>query len=71
VSTSGIALAPSAKALPRSLVGHVRLLVGPRGLARLRRSLHGRRLLSARVTIVAVGPTGRRTTLVRHYVVAR
>jgi hypothetical protein len=52
-------------------VGQVRLRVGPAALRRLRRALGRRTGMTARVQIVAAGPTGRRTSLVRTYAVAR
>jgi hypothetical protein len=45
--------------------------VGPRALRRLRRALGRHRLMTARVTIVAAGVTGRRTTLARTFLVGR
>ncbi|HWG08188.1 MAG TPA: hypothetical protein VN672_04170 [Solirubrobacteraceae bacterium] len=60
-----------ARALPRAKAGHVRLRVGSRGLHRLQRALGKRRTMTARVRIVAVGPTGRRTTATRTYAVSR
>jgi tripartite motif-containing protein 71 len=60
-----------ARSLPAALPGHVRLRVGSTALARLRSELGRHRLMTARVRIVAVGPTGRRTTVNRSYIVAR
>jgi hypothetical protein len=45
--------------------------VGPVALRRLRRQLGARRGMRARVTVIAQGPTGRRTTVVRSYLVTR
>jgi len=60
-----------ARKLPPALAGHVRLSLGPTALRRLRRELGRHTRLTARVRIVAVGPTGRRTTLARTYAVTR
>src|SRR6185312_11961543 len=62
-----VALVAAARVLPRAHAGHVRLGVTPRTLARLRRALGRRVAMIARVRIVAVGPTGRRTTVNRIY----
>jgi tripartite motif-containing protein 71 len=59
------------RGLPAALTGHIRLRVSVRALARLRRELGARRGMRARVTILAVGPTGRRTTLHKSYLVTR
>ena len=56
-----------AKAVAGSRQVPVRLRIGPRTLGRLRRELGGRRRLRAAVTIVAAGPTGRRTVLSKTY----
>jgi DNA-binding beta-propeller fold protein YncE len=66
-----VKLIAAARALPGGLVGHVRLRIGPAALRRLRRELGPRTGMTARVRIVASGPTGRRTTLGRTYAVAR
>ncbi len=66
-----VPLVASARSLPRARYGHVRLLVGPRAFARLRRALGRRTSMTARVRIVAEGPTGKRTTVNRIYVVRR
>jgi tripartite motif-containing protein 71 len=66
-----VALIAAARGLPPQSSGHVRLRVGPGALRRLRRALGRRRRLTAQVTIVAAGPTGRRTTLTRTYTVGR
>ncbi len=60
-----------ARALPAKLAGHVRLRIGPRGLATLRRQLGRHRSLRARVTVLAAGPTGRRASVSRSYLVTR
>jgi hypothetical protein len=64
-------LAAAARGLPAARFGHVRLAVSARALRRLRRELGSTHPMRAQVTIVAVGPTGRRTTLRRSYLVAR
>ncbi len=69
--TRGVALLATARGLPAAHAGHVRLRVGPLGLRRLRRQLGRHTTLRARVKIVAAGPTGRRTTVLRSYVVRR
>ncbi len=66
-----VQLTSVARSLPAALAGHVRLLVGPGALRRLRRTLGERRAMRARVTIVAVGPTGLRTTITQSYLVSR
>jgi hypothetical protein len=66
-----VALVAAARPLPTALTGHVRLRVGAGALARLRRALGPHTAMVARVHIVAVGPTGRRTVLTRIYAVAR
>ncbi len=60
-----------ARPLPRALAGHVRLRVGALALRRLRSALGKHRAMTARVRILAAGPTGRRTTATRTYSVAR
>jgi tripartite motif-containing protein 71 len=66
-----VSLVAVARALPRAITGHVRLLLGPKTLARLRRELGSSQAMRARLTIVAAGPTGLRTTLTRTYTVLR
>ncbi len=66
-----ISLIADARGLPAAIAGHVRLPVGPTALRHLRRELGSRRAMTAHVTIVAVGPTGLRTTVTRSYVVRR
>jgi tripartite motif-containing protein 71 len=68
---SAVKLVAVARGLPAARSGHVRLAVTARALAQLRSALGSRRGLRARVTIVAVGPTGRRTTVQRTYLVTR
>ncbi len=67
----GVPLIAAARGLPPAVAGHVRLLVGPSALRRLRSELGRHRGMRARVTIVAAGPTGLRTTLTRSYLVTR
>jgi len=66
-----VALLAATRSLAPALQGHVRLLVGPSALRRLRRALGARRAMTARVRILAVGPTGRYTTVTRTYTVSR
>lgn len=66
-----VALLSASRALPPALTGHLRLRLGARALARLRRELGSRRLMVARVTVIAAGPTGLRATSVRRYTVGR
>jgi DNA-binding beta-propeller fold protein YncE len=66
-----VTLIAAARGLPPAVAGHVRLLVRPSALRRLRAELGRHRGLRARVTIVAAGPTGLRTTLTRSYLVSR
>ncbi len=66
-----VPLIAAARSLPPALTGHVRLRVGPSALRRLRRALGRRRKLTARVSIIAAGPTGLRTAVTRTYLVSR
>ncbi len=66
-----VRLGPSTRALPAGLRGHVRLRIARHALTILRRQLGRARGLEARVTVLATGPTGRRTTLHRSYLVTR
>jgi tripartite motif-containing protein 71 len=66
-----VPLIAAARGLPAARAGHVLLRVGPFGLRRLRRQLGHRTAMRAGVTIVAAGPTGRRTTVIRTYIVRR
>ncbi|HEV7527579.1 MAG TPA: NHL repeat-containing protein [Solirubrobacteraceae bacterium] len=66
-----VTLVPAAAALPRATLVHVALRVGPLGLRRLRRALKRSSRMTARVHIVAVGPTGRRIAVNRIYSVRR
>ena len=66
-----VKLTAVARGLPAARTGHLRLAVGRAALHRLRRELGSRRGMRARVTVIAQGPTGRRTTVHRSYLVAR
>ena len=66
-----VALAPAAATLPRATFEHVALRVGPFGLRRLRKALARSSGMTARVQVVAVGPTGRRVAVNRIYAVRR
>lgn len=66
-----VPLVAVARVLPRATAGHVRLRLGSKALRGLQRALGRRRSMTARVRIVAAGPTGRRTTATRTYVVTR
>jgi tripartite motif-containing protein 71 len=66
-----VALVSVARSLPRAKAGHVRLRLAAKALRRLQRALGRRRGMTARVQIVAAGPTGRRTTATRTYAVSR
>jgi tripartite motif-containing protein 71 len=66
-----VKLVALARGLPAARTGHVRLRVSAGALRRLRRELGSSHGMRARVTIVAQGPTGRRTTLLRSYLVTR
>jgi hypothetical protein len=49
----------------------MRLRIGPHTLRRLRRELGRHRQLKAHLSVIAAGPTGRRTVLSRSYTVTR
>jgi DNA-binding beta-propeller fold protein YncE len=66
-----VPLISASRGLPARATGHVRLLVGSTALRRLRAELGSRRTMKARVTIIAAGPTGLRTTVTRSYMVSR
>ena len=66
-----VPLQAAARSLPRDVAGHLRLRMGARAYRRLRGALGRARLMRAQVTIVAAGPTGKRTTLRRSYIVGR
>jgi tripartite motif-containing protein 71 len=67
----GVPLIAAARPLPPALTGHVRLRVSAAALRRLRKALGRHTGMTASLTIVAVGPTGRRTTLGSAYAVTR
>ncbi len=66
-----VLLAGVARPLAAGRTGLVRLRLGARGLAVLRHRLAGRRGLLAHVTILAIGETGRRTIVLRTFLVTR
>jgi len=66
-----VPLVAAARPLPATLTGHVRLRIGPSALRRLRRALGHHTAMTATVTVAAVGPTGRRTTVGSAYAVSR
>jgi hypothetical protein len=66
-----VALVAAVRALPRARTVHVQLRLGPRGLRHLRKALGRRSSMTARVRVLAAGPTGRRTTVNRIYSVRR
>jgi tripartite motif-containing protein 71 len=66
-----VKLIAAARSLPHALTGHVRLRVGLTARRRLQRELARHTAMTARVTILAVGPTGRRTTVHMTYSVTR
>jgi tripartite motif-containing protein 71 len=68
---SSVKLIAAARSLPPATAGHIRLLLGPSALQRLRRALGAHRALLARVKIVAAGPTGLRATVTRSFRVSR
>lgn len=66
-----VAVVAAARPLARELAGLVRLRVAPAALRRLRRMLGRGTSMTARVRIVAAGPTGRRMSVNRIYSVSR
>jgi hypothetical protein len=66
-----VRLISAARAFPPALRGPVRLRVGPAALRRLRKALGRRTGMTAYVSIVAAGPTGKRTSMSRIYAVTR
>jgi tripartite motif-containing protein 71 len=66
-----VRLITAALPLSPTRAGHPRLRVGRTALRALARALGHRKGMLARVTIVAAGPTGRRTTVYRTYAVTR
>ncbi len=59
------------RTLPAALTRHASLRLTPRLTHRLRHALGRRRGLTATITLLALGPTGRRTTLTLHYLLTR
>jgi DNA-binding beta-propeller fold protein YncE len=66
-----VPLVAVARSLPVRESGYARLRVGPKSLRRLQRVLGKGNAMTARVRIVAAGPTGRRTIVNRIYSVRR
>jgi DNA-binding beta-propeller fold protein YncE len=62
---------PSVRELPKGRAGRLELALRGSAARRLAGQLGGRRLMTARVRILAVGPTGLRSTLTRTFRVAR
>jgi len=70
-SVPSVALIAAARPLSPGLSGHVRLRVGPVALRRLRRALGRHTEMTARVSVIAAGPTGLRTSVTKAYLVRR
>jgi streptogramin lyase len=70
-SLRGVPLIAAARPLRPGQTTPVRLRVGPVALRRLRRALGDHSVMRARVSIIAAGPTGRRTSITKTYVVSR
>ncbi len=68
---ASVRLVSAARGLPAGITGHIRLRLGPAGLRQLRRELGRRHGLRTRITVVAQGPTGRRTIAHLGYLVTR
>jgi DNA-binding beta-propeller fold protein YncE len=66
-----VKLPPVTRGLRPARTERVRLTFGSTTLRRLRRELGRTRAITARVNILAAGPTGRRTTATRTYTVTR
>jgi tripartite motif-containing protein 71 len=66
-----VALVAAARTLPRATSERLTLRLGPRGLRQLRKALGHRSAITARVRVVAAGPTGRRATVNRIYSLRR
>ena len=66
-----VRLIATSRGLPAALTGHLRLRISAPALGRLRHALGRRRTMRALVTLLATGPTGRRTSLTRIYTVSR
>jgi tripartite motif-containing protein 71 len=70
-SPPNVPLVAAARPLRPGQTTPLRLRVGPLALARLRRALGNHDVMKARVSIIAAGPTGRRTSITKTYVVSR
>jgi tripartite motif-containing protein 71 len=70
-ASRSVPLVAAARPLAPRLAGGVRLRVGPKALRLLRRALGRHTVMTARVSIVAAGPTGLRTTVTSTYRVSR
>lgn len=68
---TSVRLLAVARSLPRASAGHVRLRIAAKSVRRLQRVLGHGKTMTARVRIVAAGPTGKRTTATRTYVLTR
>jgi DNA-binding beta-propeller fold protein YncE len=68
---AAVALISVSRSLPASATGHVRLRLRAGLLARLQRQLRHKRGLIATIRVLAVGPTGRRTTVAERYLLTR
>ena len=66
-----VKLVATARSLTRTRAGHLQLRVGASALRRMRRALGRHTAITARVRIIAVGPTGRRSTTTRTFSVRR
>jgi hypothetical protein len=66
-----VPLVAAARALPPDRIGHVRLRISQRARHRLLRTLGSRRAMTAHVSLIAAGPTGRRVFVRRTYTVSR
>ncbi len=69
--SAAVRLITVTRSLPATAIGHVRLRLRAALLGKLRRELQRKRGLLASVSVLAVGPTGRRTTLTRRYLLTR
>jgi hypothetical protein len=68
---TGVRLSAAARSLRASRSWHVRLIVGPGAARRLGSALGAGTAMTARVRIVAAGPTGSKTTVSQVYAVSR
>jgi tripartite motif-containing protein 71 len=66
-----IQLVAAARPLPRGKAVQLQLRVGPNALRALKRRLGRHATMTARVQVLAAGPTGRRTTVNRIFLVSR